>query len=351
MAAMREQLASIAAQPQMLWSRPRGEAAGTGSGRRPGRIKARLTGDGGRVAAPACGDQGRVHDVDKEQQCRQHSDRGAQQEGAARHSVVGASEPANLEGHRLGETETAREELLHTTQKPEEEVGRPLPHEASCEAPGELVPQGGEHEGSPGARGGDCSGVQRQVDLATESLTDAMGYHLVPMYQVIGLSVALLILLLMGILRMMLDIVIRAITIVRVRSCRWWLMGSFWGVLFQVAVVPVQWTMAKGHTIGKAVTCQMSTEAAHLQIEDAEAQMPSPEDVGGSSAPGTHLNGVDRLVSWPIKFLSRRDTDQIYLVPIIKGEQVAMGDTAADRDTEDEDSRRRSTPLALRLLT
>ncbi len=80
------------------------------------------------------------------------------------------------------------------------------------------------------------------MDSATESLTDAVGYHLVPMYQVIGLLVAvtLLILLLMGILRMMLDIVIWVIPIAKVRSCRWWLIGAFWGILFEVAVVPMQ---------------------------------------------------------------------------------------------------------------
>ena len=89
-----------------------------------------------------------------------------------------------------------------------------------------------------------------------------------PMYQVIGptAAVALLVLFLVGILRMLLDIVIRAIAIARVRGCGWWLMGAFWGTLFQVAVAPVQWAMAKGHTIGKTVTYQMTAEAAGLEI-------------------------------------------------------------------------------------
>ncbi len=51
--------------------------------------------------------------------------------------------------------------------------------------------------------------------------------------------VALLVLFLVGILRMLLDIVIRAIAIARVLGCGWWLMGAFWGTLFQVAVAPV----------------------------------------------------------------------------------------------------------------
>jgi hypothetical protein len=39
--------------------------------------------------------------------------------------------------------------------------------------------------------------------------------------------VALLVLFLVGILRMLLDIVIRAIAIAKVRGCGWWLMGAF----------------------------------------------------------------------------------------------------------------------------
>jgi hypothetical protein len=58
-------------------------------------------------------------------------------------------------------------------------------------------------------------------DLATESLIDAVGYHLVPMYRVIGpmVAVALLVLFLVGIQSMLLDIVVRAIAIARIRSC------------------------------------------------------------------------------------------------------------------------------------
>jgi hypothetical protein len=92
------------------------------------------------------------------------------------------------------------------------------------------------------------------------------------MHRVICLTaaVALLILFLVGILRM-LDIVIRAIAIARVRGCGWWLIGAFWGILFQVAVAPVQWAMARGHTNSRAVTYRMAAEAAHLEMEDAEA--------------------------------------------------------------------------------
>ncbi len=55
------------------------------------------------------------------------------------------------------------------------------------------------------------------------------------MYRVISpmAAVALLILFLVGIPRITLDIVIRAIAIEKVRGCGWWLMGAFWGPYFR----------------------------------------------------------------------------------------------------------------------
>jgi hypothetical protein len=168
-------------------------------------------------------------------------------------------------------------------------------------------------------------------DLATESLIDAVGYHLVPMYRVIGptAAVALLVLFLVGILRMLLDIVIRAIAIARVRGCRWWLMGAFWGTLFQVAVAPVQWAMAKGHTIGKT-SYQMTTKAARLEIEDSEVQQLTIEEVDGPSAPKVQINNLDRLVNWSNEFLGRRDNDRIYPVSINRNEQAARGSSTTN---------------------
>ncbi len=81
-----------------------------------------------------------------------------------------------------------------------------------------------------------------------------------------------------------------------------------------------------------------------LQVEDAEAQRLSPEDVGESSAPG-----MGPQQRWSGKFPDRRDTSS--LVPVIKGEQVTLGAMSADRGAEDDNSRKRSTPSTLRLLT
>jgi hypothetical protein len=175
-------------------------------------------------------------------------------------------------------------------------------------------------------------------DLATAHLIDAVGYHLVPMYRLIGptAAIALLVLFLVGILRMLLDIVVKAIAIPKARGCGWWLMGAFWGTLFQVGVAPVQWAMAKGHNIGKTVSYQMTAEAARLQIEDNEAQRLIVGEMDGASAPRVKINNLDRLVTWSNEFLGRRDNDRVYPVPITRGEQATRASsTTVDMNVDE----------------
>jgi hypothetical protein len=153
-------------------------------------------------------------------------------------------------------------------------------------------------------------------------------------------AVSLLVLFLVGILRMLLDILVRAITIAKVRGCQWWLMGAFWGTLFQVAVVPVQWAMAKGHNIGKTVSYQMTAEAARLEIEDSEAQRLTIEEVNGASAPRVQNYNLDRLVTWSNEFLGGRDNDRVYPVPITGGEQGARASsTRVDMNVDEENNK------------
>jgi hypothetical protein len=77
------------------------------------------------------------------------------------------------------------------------------------------------------------------MDLAMDSIMNAVGYHLVLMFRIIILTAAVALL-------MLLDILIRVIAIASTRGCGWWLMRAFWGTLFQMAVAPMQWAMAKG---------------------------------------------------------------------------------------------------------
>jgi hypothetical protein len=172
------------------------------------------------------------------------------------------------------------------------------------------------------------------------------------MYQVIGLSVtvALLILLLVSILRMALNIAIRAIAAARARSCGWWLTGAFWGLLLQGAVAPVQWAVAKRRAISEAAAWRGSSEAVCLQAVDAEARRPGSEDVDRSRALGTGPSIVDGPGSWRDGLFSQGNVDQVYLVASIEVEQASTGVPAAGRDTEDKENGGRSTPAGTRLL-
>jgi hypothetical protein len=59
----------------------------------------------------------------------------------------------------------------------------------------------------------------------------------------------------------------------------------------------------------------MTAEAARLEMEDAEAQRLTIEEVDGPSAPKMQLNNLDRLENWSNEFLGRRDNDRVYPSP------------------------------------
>jgi hypothetical protein len=162
------------------------------------------------------------------------------------------------------------------------------------------------------------------------------------MYRFIGptATMALIVLFLVGVARMLLDIVIRAVVIAKVRGCGWWLMGAFWGTLFQMAVAPVQWAMAKGHNVGKTVTYRMTAEAVRLKIEDNEAQRLTDREMEKASAPRVQINNLDRLVTWSNKFLGRRDNERVYPAPIVRGEQTTRdSSTTVDMNVVEENKK------------
>ncbi len=98
--------------------------------------------------------------------------------------------------------------------------------------------------------------------------------------------------------------------------------------------------MAKGHTMGKTVSYQMSAKAARLKIEDNEAQRLTIEEVDGPSAPKVQLNNLDRLVNWSNEFLGRRDNDWVYPVPINRNKQAARGSfMTVDMNVDEENNR------------
>jgi hypothetical protein len=129
----------------------------------------------------------------------------------------------------------------------------------------------------PGRKCG--AGLQQQIrrewgsgltDRATDHLVDVVGFHLVPLYRLLDPTavIAILILFLVGIIRMLLDIVIWAIPIARLQGCGLWLLGVLWGTVFQVAVSPVRWTAGVGQDAGQRVKYHTNAEVARIKSED-----------------------------------------------------------------------------------
>jgi hypothetical protein len=147
---------------------------------------------------------------------------------------------------------------------------------------------------------------------------DVVGFHLVPLYRLLGPTaiIAILVLFLVGIIRMLLDIVIRAIAIARVRGCGLWLLGALWGTLFQVAVSPVRWAAGVGHDAGQRVRYHMDAEVARIESEDkVELDHKSTLEIEGEmpvcSSGGT-ISNLDRLVDWSNQWTRRNHAPRPY---------------------------------------
>jgi len=77
---------------------------------------------------------------------------------------------------------------------------------------------------------------------------NAVGYQMIPLYRLIGPAavIVILVMFIVGMVRMLLDILVRAIVIARVRGCGFWMFGALWDTAFQVGVSPIRWEVEKG---------------------------------------------------------------------------------------------------------
>jgi hypothetical protein len=110
-----------------------------------------------------------------------------------------------------------------------------------------------------------------------------VGYHLIPLYRLIG-PTAVIIILVMFILGMvrMLDILVRAIVIVRVHGCRFWMFGALWDTAYQDTVSPICWAAEKGREGAVQIENQMEAHAAYAR---------APHDTGAT-------DNLDVAKSW-----------------------------------------------------
>jgi hypothetical protein len=78
------------------------------------------------------------------------------------------------------------------------------------------------------------------TELARDQIVNAVGYRLIPLYRLIGPTavIVILVMFIVGMARMLIDILVRAIIITRVRGWGFWMFGALWDTAFQVAVSP-----------------------------------------------------------------------------------------------------------------
>jgi hypothetical protein len=129
------------------------------------------------------------------------------------------------------------------------------------------------------------------TDLARDQIVNAVGYRLIPLYRLIGPTavIVILVMFIVGMARMLVDILVRAIIIARVRGWGFWMSGALWDTAFQVAVSPFWWAVEKGKEGAGRIKNQMEARAAYA---------------GGHSGEGEPGN-VEVLADWAASWRQR----------------------------------------------
>jgi hypothetical protein len=143
-------------------------------------------------------------------------------------------------------------------------------------------------------------------DLASASVISLVGMSLIPLYRFIGPAAITIIfvLFLVGVIRLTLTVIVRAIAIFRVRGPGVWLLGALWGTLFQIALSPLRWadrTAAKiGDRVGRTMEAEADKEAAeplHLEKEAAHLYLNAQRMLNGMTPPPPWRRAVGEVSS------------------------------------------------------
>jgi hypothetical protein len=110
------------------------------------------------------------------------------------------------------------------------------------------------------------------TELARDQIVNAVGYRLIPLYRLIGPTavIVILVMFILGMARMLVDILVRAIIIARVRGWGFWMFGALWDTAFQVAVSPFRWAIEKGKEGAGRIRNQMEARAAYVPGQPQE---------------------------------------------------------------------------------
>jgi hypothetical protein len=78
------------------------------------------------------------------------------------------------------------------------------------------------------------NGVFGLTDLAKDQIMDAVGYHLIPLYWLVepAAVIIILVMFIVGMVRMLLEIMVRAMVIAHLHGCGFWMFGALWDTAF-----------------------------------------------------------------------------------------------------------------------
>ena len=94
-------------------------------------------------------------------------------------------------------------------------------------------------------------------------MLDAVGLSFVPLYRIFGpISMLLLMLFfIIGVTRIFLTIMVRAVIITRAHGCGPWIFAAVWGTVYHILITPVRWADDTARHIAENVSQQMEDEA------------------------------------------------------------------------------------------
>jgi hypothetical protein len=106
------------------------------------------------------------------------------------------------------------------------------------------------------------------TDLARDQIVNEVGYWLIPLYRLIGPTavIVILVMFIVGMARILVDILVRAVIIARVRGWGFWMLGSLWDTAFEVAVSHFCWAVEKGKEGAGRIKNQMEARAAYAGV-------------------------------------------------------------------------------------
>jgi hypothetical protein len=112
------------------------------------------------------------------------------------------------------------------------------------------------------------------TEMATEAIIDSVGNSLIPLYRILGpmASIIIMILFIAGTVKIVLDMLLRVILILKARGPGWWILAAVWQLPFQVAISPVRWLAHTADGITKRAADNVD-KRAEIEMESRDRRV------------------------------------------------------------------------------